>query len=177
MTDLTVVSFALASLLLVGTILLLVTLTYKNRAIIDLLKENSAVVQANVELGDASEALRAELEQTRNQREAYRELIEDIQAERDRWMEYYYSQATGHDNAQRWMMREHQELSRQVKQLGGEPRVSSQVSRVRAAYEAEHGPRIEDHASGKAKTEHEAVVREERARAEAIERPPRDVPT
>jgi len=117
-------------------------------------------------------ALRPELEQLEiviRKLEGTREIIVDIQRERDTWMNLYYSQATGHDNAQRWMMREAQALAQQVKQLGGEPRVDQVVQQVRADYQQEHGQHIADYKSGEAAGSHEKRVQKENERVAELD--------
>lgn len=106
-----------------------------------------------------------ELATLRIQSRGYQELVRTVQRERDTWMELYYSQATGHDNAQRWMMRENQSLAQQVKQAGGEPKIHPTILEMRAEFEAEHGQHIEDHKSGKAADSHAQTVQQENERA------------
>lgn len=107
----------------------------------------------------------AEFVTLKQQSAGYHQLVKTVQRERDSWRDLYYSQATGHDNAQRWMMREHQSLAQQVKQLGGKPKMDPTILEMRAEFEAEHGQNIEDHKSGKAAESHAQTVQQETERA------------
>lgn len=110
-----------------------------------------------------------ELEVVTRQRDGYRGIITSVQAERDTWMNLYYSQATGHDNAQRWMMREAQGLAQQITALGGKPKVDPIVQQVRAEFEGEHGVHIAAHKSGEAAGSHERTVQEENAQVAKLD--------
>jgi len=95
--------------------------------------------------------LEAALEIVKRQRTSYRELIEEVQHERDRWRELYYSQGTGHDNAQRWMMREIESLGQQLTAADLKPTISHTLNSVRDAFVGEHGQHLADYAAGRAR--------------------------
>lgn len=141
-------------------------------------KESTATAKLLEELRrefDAShrkiQEVKSRFEVVERQRDGYLSIIQEVQQERDTWRGMYYSQGTGHDNAQRWMMREIESLSLQVQALGGKPKISSTLPTVRAEFEREHGEQLEQFRSGEATLAHEATTSKETERVAALTAP------
>lgn len=84
------------------------------------------------------QSARAETKVESDKRSRYFDKISEVQAERDQWYKLYTAQSIGHGNAQALMMGTIEQLARQMKAKGIEPKIPRILQDVRAEFQTTH---------------------------------------
>lgn len=150
----------------------LVQLTDKTRAaaddVIDGLEQQLAEARAR-----QGHELEQSLATAERRADEYRQLIEVVQRERNKWQDLYFGMAAGNDTAQQMLMRELERVTLLFQQETGKPLpITPSAKAVRSAYLEAHGGAADEYRKDQGEARKAEKAEEEAREVKRIEQAP-----